>query len=109
MRGWRIDVDGVRAVLASVVVAGESLSVHESDLALLRDESPTAFGPAHRLGNAFGRVLDLRSRDVAAAAVRARRVLTAASEATEGYVAADEDMAAEAQSSAASAFAGVLQ
>ncbi|BDZ50856.1 hypothetical protein GCM10025867_30970 [Frondihabitans sucicola] len=106
MRGWKIDVDGVRGVLASVVRAGESLSRHERDVEGLLDDAPPALAPSTRVSGAVSGLLSVHVDDVAVAGERSRRVLDAASVATQGYVAADESMAADAQASAASVFGG---
>lgn len=106
MHGWRIDVDGVRSVLTSVVACGEALSRREHDLARFAEEAGGVFRPAARVATAVDLLLGGHADDVAGAASRVRSVIDAASLATQGYVAADEVMAVEAQASAASAFGG---
>ncbi|GAA4264925.1 DUF6507 family protein [Frondihabitans peucedani] len=107
MHGWKIDVDGVRGIIAGVVVAGEALSAHESDARRLGEDAAAACGPARRVAAAVSALLETRRDDLRSAARRSRRVLAAASESTEAYLAADEAMAADALASARRAFGGL--
>lgn len=106
MHGWKINIFGVRSVLASVARAGESLSQHEQDSCRLAEEAPEAFRPADRVSSAVSSFLAAHGDDVASSAERARRVLDASAQASAAYLDADEHMATQAELSASAAFGG---